>query len=109
MDTGDSLLSALGTILTLQRWNFVPRIETWVEAENAAYVCHVGYALGRTRGLPDNHLLAFFRRCMLQSLSKHFRTDMAVAVSHLVRSVDKKAWDDLIDATASETSALFPK
>ncbi|MDZ4065040.1 MAG: hypothetical protein U1E22_10295 [Coriobacteriia bacterium] len=69
MSTDDTLFTALGTVLTLQRWNVLPRIETWVEAENAVYVAHVGYVLGRTKGLSNEELLRMMERVLFKSLN----------------------------------------
>ena len=45
----ESLVCALRTLMTLQRWNFMPKIETWVEAENIAYVTHIAYVIAKTK------------------------------------------------------------
>ena len=41
----DTLVDAITSLFTIQRWNFLPRVETWVEAENVAYSTHIGFAL----------------------------------------------------------------
>jgi len=109
MNGNDTLLTALSTILSLQRWNFLPRIETWVEAENAVYVTHVGYALGRVKGMTTDHLLCFMHRNLLKSLSKHFTTDIPVPIRERIEHKDAAAWKKLVDRNAMKTSALFPR
>ncbi|MGA9108898.1 MAG: hypothetical protein ACLPSL_05660 [Smithella sp.] len=41
----DTLVDAITSLFMIQRWNFLPRVETWVEAENVAYSAHIGFAL----------------------------------------------------------------
>lgn len=105
----DSLIAALQTLLNLQRWNFLPRVETWVEAENAAYVTHVSYALGRSLGLNNDQLEAILVRSAVKSLNKHYVTDISLSVQKKIRSIDPKVWGKLIDATADKTANLFPR
>ena len=105
----DSLIAALESMLALQRWNFLPRLETWVEAENAAYVTHVCYALGRASGLSQPGLQHLLTRSLLKSLNKHYLTDISVAIRDKLKRSSSGAWTRLVDATARQTSELFPK
>lgn len=109
MSRNDTLIQALGTILTLQRWNFLPRIETWVEAENAVYATHVAYVLARVHKMPVDSLLALMHRSLLRSLSKHFTTDIPITIRDHIREKDESAWRKLVDRNAARTAAMFPR
>ena len=105
----DSLITALESMLALQRWNFLPRLETWVEAENAAYVTHLGYALGRASGMTQPRIQCLLVRSLLKSLNKHYLTDISIDVRDKLKARNPTAWTNLIDSTAVETSKLFPR
>ena len=105
----NSLIAALESMLALQRWNFLPRLETWVEAENAGYVTHLGYALGRALGMPHRQLRCLIVRSLLKSLNKHYLTDISIEVRDKLKAKNPTAWTKLINATAKETSKLFPR
>jgi|GEM_PF-654292 putative hydrolase of HD superfamily len=122
MEEKDTLWQALGTVLTLQRWNFLPRIETWVEAENSIFVAHVGYAIGKTHGLNDEELLLFIQRTLLRSLVKHFTTDISVPIKDMIKDeqasdqyndvVDDKTsnvWEIFLKQNINKTANLFPR
>jgi len=104
----DTLIAGLESMLSLQRWNFLPRVETWVEAENAAYVTHLAYALGRSRGFTDAQLEALLVRSLLKSLNKHFMTDINVGVREKLKARNPQAWTRLVDDMAVRAAALFP-
>lgn len=105
----DTLIAALGTVLSLQRWNFLPRVETWVEAENAVYVTQVTYALGRATGVSPEHLVCAMHRNLLKSLSKHFTTDVPVEFREQIKLKNPTAWLKLVDQNATRTGDLFPR
>ena len=105
----DSVISALESMFTIQRWNFLPRIETWVEAENAAYVTHVAYAIGRATGLTQEQLECLVLRALLKSLNKHYMTDISLDVRDRLKEKNSKAWTDLINGTAKRTASIFPR
>ena len=105
----DTLIAALESMLALQRWNFLPRIETWVEAENATYVTHLAYAIGRTRGMPMPQVSTLLVRSLLKSLNKHYMTDINVTVREKLKEKNGKAWTRLVDETARKAAGLFPR
>jgi len=105
-----NLVGALETMLKLQRWNSLPRLETWVEAENAAYVTHVGYALGRQMGLSSAQLRCLLMRSLLKSLNKHILTDVPVPMRERLNAQTNGAiWRQFVNDSAAETSRLFPR
>lgn len=105
----DSVIAALESMLALQRWNCLPRLETWVEAENAAYVTHLAYAIGRASGLTQEQLTCLLQRALLKSLNKHFMTDINVVVREKMKIMNPGAWTALVDGMATKTSGLFPR
>ena len=105
----DSMIFLLGSMFTIQRWNFLPRIETWVEAENAAYVTHVSYVIGRSVGMNPDQLESMLLRALLKSLNKHYMTDISLSVRDKLKAKSPEAWMKLVDSTAIRTSKLFPR
>ncbi|MCL4458140.1 MAG: HD domain-containing protein [Nitrospirae bacterium] len=102
-----SLIGALKTLTSLQRWNFLPRVEIWTEAENVAYVTHVGYAIGREYGLTAPDVLEHFLvRSLLKSFNKHFLSDIPVKTRD---ALDQDVWKSVVEKAVSETSKLFPR
>lgn len=108
----DTLLGAFSRMFMLQRWNFLPRVESWVEAENIAYTTHLGYALAReTAGFPDALIPHYLARSLLKSFTKHFLSD----VSHRVRDAlaevtgDRGAWSRLVAKQCRPAAGLFPR
>ena len=108
MTKKNTVVTALESMLALQRWNFLPRVETWVEAENAAYVTHMGYAIGRACGLRTEELEVLLIRSLLKSLNKHYLTDISLPVREQLKAKNLKAWTGLVDAAAKKTARLFP-
>jgi putative hydrolase of HD superfamily len=105
----ESLIGALKTLTSLQRWNFLPRVDFWVEAENVAYVTHVGYAIGRTHGMSPENLRNFLIRSLLKSFNKHFLSDIPVPTREAFKDIRSDVWKELVNKTAAKTSNLFPR
>ncbi|MBI4825182.1 MAG: HD domain-containing protein [Nitrospirae bacterium] len=105
----ESLIGALRTLTSLQRWNFLPRVDFWTEAENVAYVTHMGYAFGRANGLNEDQLRYFLVRSLLKSFNKHFLSDIPVPTREALKDLKKDVWENLVNETADKTSKLFPR
>ncbi len=108
----DTLLGAFSRMFMLQRWNFLPRVESWVEAENITYTTHLGYALAReARGFPNELLPHLVARSLLKSFTKHFLSD----VSHRTRDAlaevtgDPDAWEKMVQEHDGRAARLFPR
>ena len=111
-----SLISALKRLMSMQRWNFLPRIETWTEAENAAYVAHLGYAIARQMGENDKFVDHLILRALLQSFTKFEISDIP---RHTIESLenipvkDKKRgenyYETLRNEAAHKIAPLFPR
>jgi len=107
-----TLLGAFSRMFMLQRWNFLPRVECWVETENIAYTTHLGYALAcEATGFPDELIPHYLARSLLKSFTKHFLSD----VSHRLRDAlaevtgNPDAWSDLVRTQCGPTARLFPR
>jgi len=106
------LLDAISTLSTLQRWNFLPRIETWVESENIAYVTHLAYALWCETDMTEEQLDHILTRSLLKSLNKSILSDIPVHTRECLKKKDPQdssIWDRIINNVASETVKIFPK
>lgn len=105
-----SLIDAIHTIFTLQRWNFLPRAETWVEAENVAFAAHLGYVVGKTANFTQDDLLGYFGRCLLAPFLKQSLSDVSYRVRKALAVASKKpdAWDKLRMKRVSGTASMFP-
>jgi len=111
-----SLISALKRLMSMQRWNFLPRIETWTEAENAAYVAHLGYAIAKEAGKDDEFVNHLILRALLQSFTKFEISDIP---RHTIESLERIPVEDnkkggnyyeiLRDDAARKISPLFPR
>lgn len=104
-----TLTEAMATLFTLQRWNFLPRIDTWVEAENVCYIAHIGYAIGCETHVKDASMEKFFARTLLKSFNKHFLSDIPVTTRAELKTRGGDLWSKIVDGTAMETSKLFPR
>ena len=104
-------LDAISTLFTLQRWNFVPRIETWVEAENVAYVLHLIYAVGRNANpnLDPPQIEKSLARVLLKSFNKAYLSDISYYTREAIDKVKPGLWGDIEKDAASKTLKLFPK
>jgi putative hydrolase of HD superfamily len=104
----DNMIDALAMLFTLQRWNFLPRIENWVEAENVAYVAHIVYGVGRTAGLKDLDLESVLSRTLLKSFNKCYMSDISKYTKDAIKEMDNKLWDKIERSIVQETVKLFP-
>lgn len=104
-----TIIDALATLFTLQRWNSLPRVETWVEAENVCYVAHVGYAIGREKGLQPADLEHLLARTLLRSLNKHFLSDIPMRTRTMLKTLRADLWPQLVNDAARKTKRLFPR
>ncbi len=93
-----SLLDAIQSLFTLQRWNFLPRVETWVEAENVAYSTHIGYALAREQtSLNEQALEKFLIRSLLKSFNKHGLSDVPHRTRKVLENVaGEGSWEKIV-------------
>lgn len=121
--TVPTLIDATMTLFMLQRWNSLPRVEIWYEAENVAYCAHMGLALGvcADEDVFPNYLLRHFLiRCLLKSLNKHTLSDVSYHVKETLGDLLKKDgdnntepdefWRELTDKLAVKISRnLFPR
>jgi putative hydrolase of HD superfamily len=108
----DTLLGAFSGMFMLQRWNFLPRVESWVEAENITYTTHLAYALAcEAKGFPAELLPHLVARSLLKSFTKHFLSD----VSHRTRTAlaevtgDPDAWGKMVAEHDGRAAKLFPR
>jgi putative hydrolase of HD superfamily len=111
-----SLISALKRLMSMQRWNFLPRIETWTEAENAAYVAHLGYAIAKEMNKDDQFVNHLILRALLQSFTKFEISDIP---RHTIESLERIPVEDnkkgtnyyeiLRDDAARKIAPLFPR
>lgn len=107
-----TLIGAFSRMFMLQRWNFLPRVESWVEAENIAYTTHLGYALAREAdGFPDELVVHFLARSLLKSFTKHFLSDVSYRVRDALAEVtgNPRAWDKLVGQQLRPAANLFPR
>ena len=88
-------LDAISTLFSLHRWNFVPRVETWVEAENVAYVSHLIYAVGRGAGLNNQQVEKALARAILKSFNKHFLSDISHYTRKAINDLESNLWDNI--------------
>ncbi|MBM3133406.1 MAG: HD domain-containing protein, partial [Chloroflexi bacterium] len=104
----ESLVGAIGDLMRLQRWNAMPRVEIWTEAENIACVTHTVYAVGRTRGIRPDLLMHGISRALLKSFIKHYISDIPAPTREVIREKAKTAWPHVINIAAKQSASLFP-
>lgn len=102
-------LDAISTLSTLQRWNFVPRVETWAEAENVAYVSHLIYAIGRDAGLSGEQVEKALARAILKSFNKHHLSDISHYTRKAINDVKPGLWNEVEKDVCEDTLKLFPE
>lgn len=102
-------LDAISTLFTLQRWNFVPRVETWVEAENVAYVSHLIYAVGRGAGLSGEQVEKALARAILKSFNKHHLSDISHYTRKAINDAKPGLWEEVEKDVCQDTLTLFPE
>jgi putative hydrolases of HD superfamily len=105
----ETLINAIGDLMRLQRWNAMPRIETWSEAENIAYTTHIAYAVGKLRSFSDDQIVHVMTRALLKSLNKHYLSDILVDTREEIRKLQPNVWEKLVNQAANATAILFPR
>ena len=85
----DSLIDALGVLISIQRWNLMPRAEIWTEAENIGYYTHLAYAISRRQNFSDEMSHHVLLRCLLKSFNKHYLSDIPVDSREVVKRTDE--------------------
>jgi len=114
----DTLVDAITSLFTIQRWNFLPRIETWVEAENVAYSTHIGFALlCCTIEKPSEFKKLAFDYIAyetLKPLTKHFLSDLSFrsksALNKLLKVHELDEWQKKVEKIAKDKiPPLFPR
>lgn len=112
MEMEKSLIGALKSLTSLQRWNFLPRVDVWTEAENIAYVAHVAYAIGNDSGLLAADTEHLMNRLILRSFNKHLLSDIPMPTRDILRTLkeDDDMWKKVVDDTVEKkTIKLFPR
>jgi putative hydrolases of HD superfamily len=112
-----TLVDAITSLFMIQRWNFLPRVETWVEAENVAYSAHIGFALlCDTIDKPlEFKKLAFDYLAyeILKPLTKHFLSDVSYRFKNALNESikdPKQKWNRKVEERAlADTRSLFPR
>jgi putative hydrolase of HD superfamily len=113
-----TLFDAITSLFMIQRWNFLPRVETWVEAENVAYSTHLGFALlrGVIKKQSEFKQLAFdyIAYETLKPLTKHFLSDVPYkfkrALNKIADARNLENWEKKVQARAlQDTLPLFPR
>jgi len=106
-----SLIAAFRSMLTMHRWNLHPRVETWVEAENAALVAHWAYVIANTKNkkIKDVDIAHVLFRTLLTSLTKHFMTDISFFVTQNLKKKHNKTWVEIVNKNDKDTAKLFPR
>lgn len=105
----DSFIATLKSTLTIQRWNLQPKVETWVEAENAMVVAHFAYGIAKGQQISDDQITHLLFRILLKSLNKHYTTDISHFVTDELRNNYKSIWEKVIDNYANQVSKLLPR
>lgn len=113
-----TLVDAITSLFMIQRWNLLPRVETWVEAENVAYSAHIGFALlcDTIKNKPEFKQLAFDYLAyeILKPLTKHFLSDVSYrfkrALNKSLKNANSKKWEEKVEERAlNDTLSLFPR
>lgn len=115
----NGIIEALEMLVSLQRWNFLPRIEIWTEAENAAYVAHLCYGVCK-EALPDpmkkyekTALKYLIEKSMLQSLRKNDISDIPRHTIENLIDIGRRNGIDyycqVLNNASYATADLFPK
>jgi len=107
-----TLLGAFSRMFMLQRWNFLPRVECWVEAENITYTTHLGYALAReAAGFDDALIPHYLARSLLKSFTKNFLSDVSYRVRDALAEVtgNPAGWEQLVGEQCRPAAKLFPR
>lgn len=104
-----NFIDAISTLFALQRWNFVPRVETWVEAENVAYVAHLIYAVGLCADLSPQQVEKTLARVIIKSFNKHHLSDISQYTRKAINDSKIGLWEEIEKEVCKDTLSLFPK
>lgn len=108
-----TLIGAIETLMSLQRWNVMPRVENWSEGENIAFTTHVVYSLGRQLNWNDEKLEHGILRSLFKSFNKHYLADIPVKSRAVLKQISDSenpdAYPKLINETAKISAKLFPR
>ncbi|MGD0037277.1 MAG: YfbR-like 5'-deoxynucleotidase [Bacteroidota bacterium] len=106
----ETLVTALGKIIIMNRWNVMPKIEIWTEAENIAYYTHMAFAIAKEGfSWDDTTIEILLKRCLLKSLNKYILSDISVTSRDKMREINKNLWETLVNDTALKSADLFPR
>lgn len=107
----DSFIAALKSMLTIQRWNLQPKIETWVEAENAVAVAHLAYCIAKEKEdeISDKQINHLLFRILLKSLNKHYTTDISHFVTDELKGDHELIWEKVVNKYAGKIAKLLPR
>lgn len=105
-----SLFKVISSIMNIKRWNMMPQIETWNEAENIAFYTHMAYAIAKEGfELKSETMEKLLTRCLLKSLNKHILSDISIKSRDKMRTLDPNIWSELINETAKQIASNFPR
>lgn len=105
-----SLFKVISSVMNIKRWNMMPQIEAWTEAENIAYYTHMAYAIAREGfDVKDETLEKILTRCLLKSLNKHILSDISIRSRDKMKEIDTEIWSHLIRESAKQISTSFPR
>lgn len=105
----ESFFESIREILSIQRWNFVPRTDDWSEAENIAYHTHLAFAVSKCFLHDQTETTKIFCRCLLKSFNKHRLSDIPISTRDIIKNLDEEAWVKIIDDAAKYTARFFPR
>jgi putative hydrolases of HD superfamily len=105
----ETFFESIREILSIQRWNFVPRFDEWSEAENIAYYTHLAYALAKCMDISRSEISVILCRCLLKSYNKHYLSDVPISSRDAIKNINENAWKEIIDDAAKKTSKFFPR
>jgi len=113
-----TLVDAITSLFMIQRWNFLPRVETWVEAENVAYSAHVGFALLcdtiKTESEFKELAFDYLAYEILKPLTKSFLSDVSyrskITLENLLKARKLEEWEKKVEEKAkTDIPPLFPR
>lgn len=105
----ETLLDAIGVLTSIQRWNLMPRVEVWSEAENIAYYTHLAYGISKLMNLDKEAISSILFRCLLKSFNKHYLSDIVVSTRESIKEIEYHAWEKIVDEAADISARLFPR
>ena len=88
----ESFFESIRELLSIQRWNFVPRTDDWSEAENIAYHTHLALALSVCCAQNQNDTTRILYRCLLKSFNKHRLSDIPISTRDAIKNINEPTW-----------------